>query len=160
MRIFIFINSDINDVKPYITLLLSDVFGMLSDEIILMIMQWLPRQSLCDCALVCQRWRRIAYDESLWQRIDLTCCTLRSDHMAHVLQRNPVILRMAQAEVADSVSLTKAVLHVCYLCTISQNTKQALQCACFHIAVYVILALDNPNLIKKKLMSNLQFLNP
>ncbi|XP_054275646.1 S-phase kinase-associated protein 2 isoform X2 [Macrosteles quadrilineatus] len=78
-----------------------DLFGMLSDEIVLMIMQWLPRQSLSDCALVCQRWRRIVYDESLWQRIDLTCMSLKTDHMGYVLQRNPVILRMAQAEVAE-----------------------------------------------------------
>lgn len=83
----------------------SDLFGMLSDEIVLMIMQWLPRQSLSDCALVCQRWRRIVYDESLWQRIDLTCMSLKTDHMGYVLQRNPIILRMAQAEVKEGPNL-------------------------------------------------------
>lgn len=84
----------------------TDVFAMLSDEIILMILQWLPRQSLSDCAMVCQRWRRITYDESLWQRIDLTSAVLRPDHLAYVLQRNPIILRMAQAEVSILLSYT------------------------------------------------------
>lgn len=69
-----------------------------------MILQWLPRQSLSDCAMVCQRWRRITYDESLWQRIDLTSAVLRPDHVAYVLQRNPIILRMAQAEVSILLS--------------------------------------------------------
>lgn len=76
-----------------------DVFAQLSDEIILMIFQCVPQASLPGCAMVCRRWRQISYDESLWQRIDLTSSVLQTDHMGYIMQRNPIILRMAQAEV-------------------------------------------------------------
>ncbi|XP_075236200.1 S-phase kinase-associated protein 2 isoform X2 [Lycorma delicatula] len=77
----------------------NDLFTKLSDEIILMIMHFLPRRSLFECAQVCQRWRRIVYDESLWIRIDLSGRTVRSDTMGYILSRNPLILRMAQVDV-------------------------------------------------------------
>ncbi|KAG8332278.1 F-box protein of unknown function [Homalodisca vitripennis] len=63
-----------------------------------MILQWLPKRTLSVCAMVCQRWRRVVYDESLWERIDLTNQVLRPDQVGYVLQRNPAILRMSQVE--------------------------------------------------------------
>uniref|UniRef100_A0A1B6J468 F-box domain-containing protein n=1 Tax=Homalodisca liturata TaxID=320908 RepID=A0A1B6J468_9HEMI len=78
-----------------------DIFSILSDEIVLMILQWLPKRTLSVCAMVCQRWRRVVYDESLWERIDLTNQVLRPDQVGYVLQRNPAILRMSQVEVVS-----------------------------------------------------------
>lgn len=84
----------------FVCIIVLDPFATLSDEIILMIFRWLPRRCLADCALVCHRWQRIIYDESLWYRIDLSGRILRPDTVAYVLQRNPFIMRMAQTEVS------------------------------------------------------------
>uniref|UniRef100_A0A1B6EAF3 F-box domain-containing protein n=1 Tax=Clastoptera arizonana TaxID=38151 RepID=A0A1B6EAF3_9HEMI len=78
----------------------------LSDEIILMIFQYLPQKNLIICAQVCEKWKRIAYDESLWERIDLACSRLKSDQVAYMLQRNPKVLRMAQSEFISPVLKT------------------------------------------------------
>jgi len=47
-------------------------FNLLSDEIIIKIFEFVPRQTLVNgCALSCKRLKSICYDESLWKRVDL-----------------------------------------------------------------------------------------
>lgn len=77
----------------------SDYFGSLPDEVLLMMFKYLPKTALVSCACVCRRWKRIAYDNDLWPRIDLSLRKLVPGSMAHVLMRGPQILRMAQTEV-------------------------------------------------------------
>ncbi|KDR21087.1 S-phase kinase-associated protein 2 isoform X2 [Zootermopsis nevadensis] len=81
----------------------EDVFLKLSDEMVLMIFRWLPKNMLVRCSLVCKRWQRIAYDEVLWTRMDLGSRTLNSGSLGHVLTRGTTILRLAQAEISDPV---------------------------------------------------------
>jgi hypothetical protein len=64
-----------------------------------MIFQWLPKHTLCDSAIVCKRWRRIAYDDSLWTRLDLGNRVLRPRNLEHVLKRGVTTLRLANAQV-------------------------------------------------------------
>ncbi|EZA53352.1 S-phase kinase-associated protein [Ooceraea biroi] len=78
-------------------------FNKLSDEIILMILKWLPKKSLVRCMLVCKRWNRIARDEVLWTRLDLGGKVLGEGTLGHILPRGVQILRLAQAEIADPV---------------------------------------------------------
>lgn len=80
-------------------LVVLDAFSKLSDEMVLMIFRWLPKNMLVRCALVCKRWQRIAYDEVLWTRMDLGSRTLNPGSLGHVLMRGTIILRLAQAEV-------------------------------------------------------------
>lgn len=80
-------------------LVVLDAFLKLSDEMVLMIFRWLPKNMLVRCALVCKRWQRIAYDEVLWTRMDLGSRTLNPGSLGHVLMRGSIILRLAQAEV-------------------------------------------------------------
>nr|CAD7202636.1 unnamed protein product [Timema douglasi] len=81
----------------------DDAFCKLSDEMVLTIFRHMPKKSLVRCAFVCKRWRRIAYDESLWSRLDLSLRTLRPGNLGYTLVRGVSILRLAQAEVSDPV---------------------------------------------------------
>ncbi|XP_011702965.1 PREDICTED: S-phase kinase-associated protein 2 isoform X1 [Wasmannia auropunctata] len=81
----------------------EDKFNKLSDEIILMILKWLPKKCLVRCMLVCKRWCQIARDEALWTRLDLGSKVLSEGTLGHILPRGVQILRLAQAEIADPV---------------------------------------------------------
>jgi len=53
--------------------------------------------------LVCKRWCQIGRDEVLWTRLDLGSKVLGEGTLGHILPRGVQILRLAQAEIADSV---------------------------------------------------------
>lgn len=86
-------------------LFLLDVFLKLSDEMVLMIFRWLPKNMLVRCSLVCKRWQRIAYDEVLWTRMDLGSRSLNPGSLGYVLIRGTIILRLAQAEVRAFIKM-------------------------------------------------------
>ena len=69
------------------------------DEVVLMIFKWLPKHMLAKCAQVCKRWKRLAFDESLWRRLDLGGKSLGSGVIGRVLLRGTNTLRLAKAEV-------------------------------------------------------------
>ncbi|XP_012270645.1 S-phase kinase-associated protein 2 isoform X2 [Orussus abietinus] len=81
----------------------EDKFNKLSDEMILMILKWLPKRCLVRSMLVCKRWCQIARDEALWARLDLGGKVLVEGTLGHILPRGIQILRLAQAEIADPV---------------------------------------------------------
>ncbi|XP_012233129.1 S-phase kinase-associated protein 2 [Linepithema humile] len=94
----------------------EDKFNKLSDEIILMILKWLPKKCLVRAMLVCKRWCQIARDEVLWTRLDLGSKVLGEGTLGHILPRGVQILRLAQAEIADSVfSMGSQVLNGSYI---------------------------------------------
>jgi hypothetical protein len=97
--LYFLINFFINLAYLSYIFVVLDVFLKLSDEMVLMIFRWLPKNMLVRCALVCKRWQRISYDEVLWTRMDLGSRTLNPGSLGHVLMRGSVILRLAQAEV-------------------------------------------------------------
>lgn len=71
----------------------------MSDELILAVFRWLPKFMLARCAQVSRRWKRMAFDESLWRRLDLGGKTLRPGVVGRVILRGCNILRLAKAEV-------------------------------------------------------------
>ncbi|XP_058794171.1 S-phase kinase-associated protein 2 isoform X2 [Phymastichus coffea] len=83
----------------------EDKFNKLSDEMILMIMKWLPKKCLVRSMSVCKRWHRIACDEALWTRLDLGSKVLNEGTLGHILPRGIQILRLAQAEIAHPAFL-------------------------------------------------------
>ncbi|XP_017886904.1 S-phase kinase-associated protein 2 isoform X2 [Ceratina calcarata] len=83
----------------------EDKFNKLSDEMILMILKWLPKKCLVRSMLVCKRWCQIARDEALWIRLDLGGKVLNEGTLGHILPRGVQILRLAQAEIGDPVFL-------------------------------------------------------
>ncbi|XP_035911602.1 S-phase kinase-associated protein 2 [Anopheles stephensi] len=76
-------------------------FDLLSDEIILHIMKWLPKKTLISCSLVNRRFYRVAKDETLWYRMDLSNRTLQYHGLAEVLSRGVIVLRLAQTNIAN-----------------------------------------------------------
>ncbi|XP_011259232.1 S-phase kinase-associated protein 2 isoform X1 [Camponotus floridanus] len=81
----------------------EDKFNKLSDEIILMILKWLPKKCLVRSMFVCKRWCQIARDEALWTRLDLSSKVLSEGTLGYILPRGVQILRLAQAEIADPI---------------------------------------------------------
>lgn len=83
----------------------EDKFNKLSDEMILMILKWLPKKCLVRSMLVCKRWCQIARDEALWTRLDLGGKVMNEGTLGHILPRGVQILRLAQAEIGDPIFL-------------------------------------------------------
>ena len=77
----------------------QDGFSKLSDEVILCIFKWLPNQTISKCAQVSKRWKRLAYDEVLWKRLDLSGTYLKPTILGSVLLRGTQVLRLAKTEV-------------------------------------------------------------
>lgn len=70
-----------------------------------MVFKWLPKISLVNCALVCKRWHSLTTDETLWTRIDCSIGVLNPGAMGHILSRQVLVLRLAQAEVYFSFNI-------------------------------------------------------
>ncbi|CAB3375936.1 Hypothetical predicted protein [Cloeon dipterum] len=83
-------------------------FDKLSDELLLIIFFKLQKVQLCKLALVCKRWRRIAYDDSMWSRIDLGHKGLHPRNLEHVLKRGVRVLRLAGAAIPSPVIKPKS----------------------------------------------------
>ncbi|KAF7651736.1 hypothetical protein LDENG_00106020, partial [Lucifuga dentata] len=63
---------------------MSDVsWDHLPDELLLRILFYLPLQDLLRMSIVCKRWHRLVFDESLWHSVDLEELT----HMGPALQQ-------------------------------------------------------------------------
>ncbi|XP_071952825.1 S-phase kinase-associated protein 2-like [Antedon mediterranea] len=80
------------------------IFKTLTDEVILSILKWLPIPSLLSCAGVCKRWRTLAYDDSLWRKINLTGYHFSSGTLGKVLERGCVAVKLAQASIEGSLT--------------------------------------------------------
>lgn len=87
--------------KIFINLTISDYFAKLSDEITLEIFRWLPKKALLRCSLVSKQFNRVAQDESLWTRMDLSGKMLKQDALCSIFSRRILILRLAQAKVSS-----------------------------------------------------------
>ncbi|GAB6020856.1 F-box protein of unknown function [Chamberlinius hualienensis] len=79
-----------------------DYFADIADELILQIFQLLPRYNLKQCALTCKRWRRLAYDETLWKRVNLGAKNISTENVELIINRGAVALRLAQADIRSS----------------------------------------------------------
>lgn len=84
----------------------------MSDELILAVFRWLPKFMLARCAQVCRRWKRLAFDESLWRRLDLGGKTLNPGVVGRVILRGSCILRLAKAEVNKLVNIHFLILNI------------------------------------------------
>ncbi|CAH2237731.1 jg13479 [Pararge aegeria aegeria] len=113
----------------------ADTFSLLSDEVILGVMRWLPKRTLAHCMLVCKRWYRIACTETLWQRLDLGNKTLSKDALGRILNRKPVIVRFASSEIGEwHPTSTPIQSRIQYLdlsmCSIDHRTLEQLLTRC------------------------------
>lgn len=66
----------------------NDDFDTLPEEIVLKIFQMMDKRTLLKCAFVCQKWRRISYDESLWQCLNIPSRRMSILTLENLLARN------------------------------------------------------------------------
>lgn len=50
---------------------LSQPIKTLPDTVLLKVFSYLPEEQVCKVASVCEAWKRVAYDSSLWESVDL-----------------------------------------------------------------------------------------
>ncbi|XP_072018966.1 S-phase kinase-associated protein 2-like [Amphiura filiformis] len=81
----------------------TDSFACLADEILLHILKWLPLTKLSHCSRVCKRWYRLAFDELLWRRIDLSSKQFFAGILGNILQRGPVAVKLSRAKIEEPV---------------------------------------------------------
>ncbi|XP_034403502.1 S-phase kinase-associated protein 2 isoform X2 [Cyclopterus lumpus] len=73
----------------------------LPDELLLRILFYIPLQDLLRMSTVCQRWRRLAFDESLWHSVDLEGLTHMGPALRQVLKTGVRMLRCPRSFVEE-----------------------------------------------------------
>lgn len=92
-----------SSVRSKISLLLLfflDHFDRLPEEVILYIFKILDKLTLTKCAFVCHKWRRIAYDESLWQCLNIPNRRMSIMALDSILKRNVKYLSISHSNVS------------------------------------------------------------
>ncbi|XP_040053194.1 S-phase kinase-associated protein 2 isoform X1 [Gasterosteus aculeatus] len=80
----------------------SDVsWDHLPDELLLRVLFYVPLKDLLRMSTVCQRWRRIALDESLWHSVDLEGLTHTGPALQQVLKTGVRMLRCPRSFVEE-----------------------------------------------------------
>uniref|UniRef100_A0A182WK41 S-phase kinase-associated protein 2 n=1 Tax=Anopheles minimus TaxID=112268 RepID=A0A182WK41_9DIPT len=123
-------------------------FDLLSDEVLLHILKWLPKKTLLSCGQVNRRFNRVTKDETLWQRLDLSNRSLQCNGLIEVLSRGVVVFRLAQTCIADPIPDNylefpqgiKVQFLDLSMCTISKPTLRELLANC---RALVKLSLEN-----------------
>ncbi|XP_037609768.1 S-phase kinase-associated protein 2 isoform X1 [Sebastes umbrosus] len=73
----------------------------LPDELLLRILFYIPLQDLLKMSTVCQRWHRLAFDESLWHSVDLEGLTHAGPALQQVLKTGIRMLRCPRSFVEE-----------------------------------------------------------
>jgi hypothetical protein len=77
----------------------EDNFNKLSDELVLQIFKRLHRHVLVKYAVVCKRWNRLMYDESLWRAFDFSNRIVNTEMMINLANRGVKTLGLAHTDV-------------------------------------------------------------
>ncbi|XP_042365174.1 S-phase kinase-associated protein 2 isoform X2 [Plectropomus leopardus] len=73
----------------------------LPDELLLRIFSYIPLQDLLRMSVVCKRWHRLAFDESLWHSVDLEGLTHMGPALQQVLKLGVRMLRCPRSFVEE-----------------------------------------------------------
>ncbi|XP_029283911.1 S-phase kinase-associated protein 2 isoform X2 [Cottoperca gobio] len=73
----------------------------LPDELLLRILFYIPLQDLLSMSIVCKRWHRLAFDESLWHSVDLEGLTQMGPALQQVLKNGVRMLRCPRSFVEE-----------------------------------------------------------
>ncbi|XP_061732773.1 S-phase kinase-associated protein 2 [Nerophis ophidion] len=106
----------------------------LPEELILRILLFLPLRDLLRTAVICKRWHRLAFDESLWQSVDLEGKTNMGLALQQVLKTGVRRLRCPRSfidnlHVTDTCTLQLAELDLSS-CIVSTSTLESLLSRC------------------------------
>nr|XP_025954137.1 S-phase kinase-associated protein 2 isoform X2 [Dromaius novaehollandiae] len=106
----------------------------LPDELLLAIFAYLPLNDLLKVSLICKRWRRLSFDESLWQTLDLTGRNLLPGVIGQLLPAGVTVFRCPRSCIGNPLFKTSKPLRVQHMdlsnCTVSVTDLQSILCRC------------------------------
>ncbi|NXD86652.1 SKP2 protein, partial [Halcyon senegalensis] len=106
----------------------------LPDELLLAIFDYLPLNDLLRVSLSCKRWHRLAFDESLWQTLDLTGRNLLPGVIGQLLPTGVTVFRCPRSCIATPLFKTSKRLRVQHMdlsnCTVSVADLESILCLC------------------------------
>lgn len=106
----------------------------LPDELLLAIFAYLPLNDLLKVSMICKRWHRLSFDESLWQTLDLTCRSLLPGVIGQLLPAGVTAFRCPRSCIGNPLFKTMKPLRVQHMdlsnCTVSVADLQSILCRC------------------------------
>ncbi|XP_062334260.1 S-phase kinase-associated protein 2 [Osmerus eperlanus] len=106
----------------------------LPDELLLHILSCLPLRDLLRMSRVCKRWHRLAFDETLWQSVDLVGITQLDCALGQVLTAGVKRLRCPHTFLGEPHFTNKGRLHVQHMdlssCTASPSVLLDIMSRC------------------------------
>ncbi|KAM8793305.1 S-phase kinase-associated protein 2-like [Eudromia elegans] len=106
----------------------------LPDELLLAIFAYLPLNDLLKVSLICKRWRRLSFDESLWQTLDLTGRNLLPGVIGQLLPAGVTVFRCPRSCIGNPLFKNSKPLRVQHMdlsnCTVSVADLQSILCRC------------------------------
>ncbi|NXY14091.1 SKP2 protein, partial [Atrichornis clamosus] len=106
----------------------------LPDELLLAIFAYLPLKDLLKVSLICKRWHRLSYDESLWQSLDLTGGNLLPGVIGQLLPAGVTVFRCPRSCIGNPLFKTSTILKVQHMdlsnCTVSAADLHSILCLC------------------------------
>ncbi|KFP23024.1 S-phase kinase-associated protein 2, partial [Egretta garzetta] len=106
----------------------------LPDELLLAIFAYLPLNDLLKVSLICKRWHRLSFDESLWQTLDLTGRNLLPGVIGQLLPAGVTVFRCPRSCIGNPLFKTSKPLRVQHMdlsnCTVSVADLQSILCLC------------------------------
>ncbi|NXS10559.1 SKP2 protein, partial [Neodrepanis coruscans] len=106
----------------------------LPDELLLAIFAYLPLKDLLKVSLICKRWHRLSFDESLWQSLDLTGGNLAPGVLGQLLPVGVTVFRCPRACIWNPSLKTTKLLRLQHLdlsnCTVSVADLQSILSLC------------------------------
>ncbi|NXX15867.1 SKP2 protein, partial [Podargus strigoides] len=109
----------------------------LPDELLLAIFAYLPLSDLLKVSLICKRWHRLSFDESLWQTLDLTGRNLLSGVTGQLLSAGVTVFRCPRSCIGNPLFKTSKSLRVQHMdlsnCMVSVADLQSILCLCIRL---------------------------
>ncbi|XP_023799686.1 S-phase kinase-associated protein 2 isoform X1 [Cyanistes caeruleus] len=106
----------------------------LPDELLLAIFAYLPLKNLLKVSMICKRWHRLSFDESLWQTLDLTGGNLLPGVLGQLLPAGVTVFRCPRSCIGDPLFKTSNLLKIQHLdlsnCTVSAADLHSILCLC------------------------------
>ncbi|NWI30244.1 SKP2 protein, partial [Sula dactylatra] len=106
----------------------------LPDELLLAIFAYLPINDLLKASLICKRWHRLAFDESLWQTLDLTDTKVLPGVIGQLLPTGVTVFRCPRSCIGNPLFKTSKPLRLQHMdlsnCTVSVADLQSILCRC------------------------------
>ncbi|XP_037228886.1 S-phase kinase-associated protein 2 isoform X1 [Falco biarmicus] len=109
-------------------------WDVLPDELLLAIFACLPLNDLLKVSVICKRWHRLSFDESLWHTLDLTGRNLLPGVIGQLLPAGVTAFRCPRSYIGNPLFKTSKSLRIQHMdlsnCTVSVADLQSILCLC------------------------------